>query len=301
MSREGAIRAVGPGAGSGGTVAKLTGERPLQGVTPDSLLALHGAGYREVISRLGPGVLLDIGCGQGYESVRMASAERSVVGVDYDVATMRQASRNWGAQGLRLSAMDATRLGFGPAAFDWVCSSHLIEHFVEPEGHAEEIARVLKPSGTAFVLTPNAPADFENPFHLHLFERDGLLKMLDRHFESVWVGGLDARPHVKEDFEQRRARAKRVLALDLLDLRHKLPRSWYIAAYTRLLPVAYRFMARSGTGGRTRIDSDDFFVTDGVDDTTLVLFAMAQGPRVAARERPLYEAGAEEVVELVPA
>jgi 2-polyprenyl-3-methyl-5-hydroxy-6-metoxy-1,4-benzoquinol methylase len=282
-------------------VAKLTGERPLQGVTPDSLLALHAAGYREVISRLGPGTLLDIGCGQGYESVRMASAGRSVVGADYDVDTMRQAGRRWGAEGLRLSAMDATRLGFGNATFDWVCSSHLIEHFVEPEGHAEEIARVLRPEGTAFVLTPNAPADFENPFHLHLFDRDDLLKMLDRHFESVWVGGLDARPHVKEDFEQRRAKAKRVLALDVFRLRHKLPRSWYIAAYTHLLPVAYRLMARSDTGGRARIDADDFFVTDDVDDTTLVLFAMARGPRTAAPEHVRHDADADEVVELVPA
>ena len=34
-------------------VVKLTGERPMEGATPDSLLALHDAGYREVIARLG--------------------------------------------------------------------------------------------------------------------------------------------------------------------------------------------------------------------------------------------------------
>jgi len=31
---------------------KLTGERPMEGSTPDSLLALHDAGYREVLARL---------------------------------------------------------------------------------------------------------------------------------------------------------------------------------------------------------------------------------------------------------
>ena len=36
---------------------KLTGERPMEGATPDSLLALHDAGYREVVARLGPGVV----------------------------------------------------------------------------------------------------------------------------------------------------------------------------------------------------------------------------------------------------
>ena len=38
---------------------RLTGERPQQGVTPDSLLTLHDAGYRAVAERLGDGPLLD--------------------------------------------------------------------------------------------------------------------------------------------------------------------------------------------------------------------------------------------------
>src|SRR5271154_2492857 len=55
---------------------KLTGERPMEGATPDSLLALHDAGYREVIARLGPGVVLDVGCGVGTETSRLAAPDR---------------------------------------------------------------------------------------------------------------------------------------------------------------------------------------------------------------------------------
>ena len=56
--------------------SKLTGERPQQGVTPDSLLALHAAGYRAVIERLGAGTVLDVGCGQGFESVGFVDGGR---------------------------------------------------------------------------------------------------------------------------------------------------------------------------------------------------------------------------------
>ena len=52
-----------------------------------------------------------------------------------------------------------------------------------------------------------------------------------------------------------------------------------MAAYTRLLPVAYKLIAREDAGGRTGITADDWFVTDELDDTTLVLFAVARGPR----------------------
>ena len=34
-------------------MARLTGERPMEGATPDSLLAFHAAGYREMRERLG--------------------------------------------------------------------------------------------------------------------------------------------------------------------------------------------------------------------------------------------------------
>ena len=47
------------------TKSRLTGERPQQGVTPDSLLALHEAGYRAVLERIGQGRILDVGCGFG--------------------------------------------------------------------------------------------------------------------------------------------------------------------------------------------------------------------------------------------
>ena len=42
-------------------MARLTGERPMAGATPDSLLAFHDAGYREMAARLGAGTVLDVG------------------------------------------------------------------------------------------------------------------------------------------------------------------------------------------------------------------------------------------------
>jgi SAM-dependent methyltransferase len=261
------------------TNAKLTGERPQQGVTPDSLLALHAAGYRAIIERLGPGRMLDVGCGQGFESVGFVGGDRTVVGVDYSDEATGTAQERFGPAGLRVGRMDALALGLGGGSFDWVCSSHLIEHFEQPEAHVREIARVLANDGAAFFLTPNEPADFENPFHVHLFGRQELAELLGRHFEEVWLGGVDAVPHVKADFAARRAKAEKLLKLDVLDLRHRIPRRWYVTAYTRLLPLAYRLVARGDTGGSTGITADDWFVTEELDDTTLVLFAVGRRPR----------------------
>ncbi len=265
------------------TDARLTGERPQEGVTPDSLLALHAAGYRAVLERLGPGRLLDVGCGQGFESVGFVGDGRAVMGIDYAADAVKTAGTRFGASGLSVGQMDALEMGLADGSFDWVCSSHLIEHFARPEAHVAEIARVLSDEGTAFFLTPNEPADFENPFHIHLFERTQLRDLLRIHFDDVWLGGVDAVASVKADFAARRLKANRLLALDVFDLRHRMPRSWYVAAYTRLLPLAYRLVARQDTGGATGITAEDWFVTEDVDDTTLVLFAVCRHPRRGVR------------------
>jgi SAM-dependent methyltransferase len=223
--------------------------------------------------------MLDVGCGQGFESARFLAPGRRVVGADYSAEAVEAASRTYGAAGLETAQMNALALGFAEGSFAWGCSSHLIEHFDDPEGHVAELARVLRDDGTAFFLTPNAPADFENPFHIHLFEPPELRALLSRYFHDVTVQGLDAVPHVKADFTARRVRAQKVLRFDFLDLRHKIPRSWYVGFYTRALPVAYKLIARGDAGGTTGITADDFFVTDDLDTTTMVLFATASRPR----------------------
>ena len=264
---------------------KLTGERPIEGKTPSSLLALHAAGYDAVIERLGDGRVLDLGCGLGDESARLAGPGRQVIGIDYDAATAGEAA---GAHRELLTACaDGAVLPLRTGSFDTVCSSHLIEHFVDPEPHVSEISRVLAADGSAFFLTPNKPADFENPYHVHLFDPADLARMLGRHFDDVTVYGLDGDPVVKADFERRRKLARRLLAIDVLGLRHRLPRKAYVALHATARRLAYPVLAtlarlRRGTPAPV-ITADQFALTSAIDASTLVLFAVARRPRGRAR------------------
>ena len=256
----------------------------MQGATPDSLLALHDAGYREVTARLGGGVVLDVGCGVGDETARLRGEARFVVGVDYSAPTAVEAGRQWGVGGhrgadVRFAGMDGARLGVRAGSVDWVCSSHLIEHFANPERHVAELARVLAPGGTAFVLTPNAPADFENPFHVYLFDPQQLSSLLRIFFEDVELWGLEGSPELKADFASRRARGERLLRLDVLRLRHRLPRRWYVWGYERALPVVYRLLGKEGAGIGSGLDHAHFTMTRDIDTATPVLFAIARRPR----------------------
>lgn len=260
-------------------MSKLTGERPIEGSTPDSILAIHAAGYRAVRERLGEGKVLDLGCGTGFESARLVGERRQVLGVDYEARALGEARARYGSAGLNLACMRAEQLGLRAGAVDWLCSSHLVEHFEDPRVHVAEAARVLAVGGGAFFLTPNAPADFENPYHLHLFRPPELASLLGSYFVEVEVLGLEASPRAKADLAARRARARRILALDVFRLRRWLPRSWYQRVYATLLPFAYHLVARRGVAGASGITADDFFVTTEITEETPVLLAVARGPR----------------------
>src|SRR5207247_10484205 len=114
------------------------------------------------------------------------------------------------------------------------------------------------------------PADFENPFHLVLFGRGELEAALGAYFDDVRVWGLAGSDAVREDFARRRRTGRRLLALDVLDLRHKVPRRWYIAAYSLVLRGAYRLLGNRYSGGATGITAADFSPTDDLAAPTPV-------------------------------
>lgn len=258
---------------------RLTGERPMQGATPDSLLAFHDAGYREVRTRLGTGSVLDVGCGVGDETAKLAGDARFVVGVDYSSETAIDAGHEFAPQGLRFAGMDGQRLGFRNGSFDFVCSSHIIEHFTAPEAHVAELARVLAADGTAFVITPNRPADFENPFHVYLFEAPELGSLLKLFFHDVQVLGLEGDDALRADFDQRRRSGEKILKFDPLRLRHRVPRSWYVWGYEHALPVVYKLLGSQTTGIGSGLDASHFSITETITSTTPGLFAIARNPR----------------------
>jgi SAM-dependent methyltransferase len=251
----------------------------VEGATPDSLLALHDAGYREVVARLGHGIVLDVGCGVGAQTRRLAADRRLVLGVDYSAATALAAGREHGSGSLRFAGMDGSHLGMRDRVADAAVSSHIIEHFRYPERHVAELARVLADDGVAFIITPNAPADFENPFHIYLFEPEQLTSMLRLFFADVEILGIEGDDVLHADFAARRASGEKLLRLDPLRLRQRFGRGAYVWAYEHALPRVYRVIGRDASGIGSGIDDRHLFVTTSIAPTTPVLFAIARRPR----------------------
>ncbi|MCB1519149.1 MAG: class I SAM-dependent methyltransferase [Hyphomicrobiaceae bacterium] len=93
--------------------------------------------------------LLDVGCGDGVFSVRLAQAGADVTGLDLDPRGLAAARRRATEAGLTivLAEGDAQSLPFADGAFDIVVAVTVLCFVPAPERAVREMARVLRPGG----------------------------------------------------------------------------------------------------------------------------------------------------------
>jgi len=88
--------------------------------------------------------ILDLGCGTGHLTAKIAEARAHVVGIDRSPEMIRQARDKYPA--LRFEVMDARELALG-GAFDAVFSNATLHWIKEPELVIAGIGKLLRPGG----------------------------------------------------------------------------------------------------------------------------------------------------------
>ena len=106
--------------------------------------------------------LLDLGCGAGRHTFAALERGIDVVAVDIDDAALKDVlafGRTMlgsapGAPSLSCVDSDALQLPFADGIFDRVIASEVFEHIPRDQRAMEEVARVLRPGGTAAITVP---------------------------------------------------------------------------------------------------------------------------------------------------
>ena len=104
----------------------------------------HGA---DLVDMLAPGPrdrVLDVGCGTGHLTARMAESGADVLGIDASESMVQQARSNY--PHLRFEVLDAREMALEPQ-FDAVFSNAVLHWITEPHPVASGIFNALKPGG----------------------------------------------------------------------------------------------------------------------------------------------------------
>ena len=195
----------------------------------------------EQFAHIRPTSLLDVGSGRGYGDAMLLAVTEFIVGLDYDLESLRHAAGRYAGHRLHFMRGDAHSLPFADETFDAVVSIEVIEHVEHPEKMASEMARVLKPGGCLILSTPNRHF-YGDPMtirqHLRHYYPEEVFALLQPLFAEVrlWGQFIGAR-HVRwSQCPMNRAivRVKHGLGL----YRSILPRSFHAALSRRLFGVS---------------------------------------------------------------
>jgi SAM-dependent methyltransferase len=250
----------------------VTGERvttPAGGFNPT--WQRHVAAYGRCAGFLGPGTVLDLGCGIGHSYSLLAP--RRTVGVDIDPGALAGQDRE-------THVADMRALPFPDAGFASVLAVQSIEHVPDPERVLGEAVRVLEPGGTAVFVTPNRltfarPDEIIDPYHYVEYDPRQLAAMCATRFDAVEVHGLFGSARYLELVDEQRERLDRLLARDPLRLRRLLPRRARQILYDRMLTRA----RRDDDPRAAAIEPGDFELRSTGLDECLDVIAVCRAPR----------------------
>jgi SAM-dependent methyltransferase len=152
---------------------------------------------RELRRLARPGLALDIGAAGGGNTRVMQACGWQAVAADYSVTAVEVARR----RGLSAFQADARELPVRSGSCDLVAAFDVLEHVDEDYLVAAEIARVLRPGGTALIAVPCDmslwSAHDEAVGHVRRYSQATLAQVVQRaglDIESMWSWNVLLRP-----------------------------------------------------------------------------------------------------------
>jgi 2-polyprenyl-3-methyl-5-hydroxy-6-metoxy-1,4-benzoquinol methylase len=134
---------------------------------------------------------LDYGCGEGYGTAILAKNASSVVGVDVDPEAIEHSKDLYADfSNASFHFLESSLLPFPDGHFEFITCFEVIEHVTNQEEILSELSRVLSPTGTLLISTPNKAEysdlnNFKNEYHVKEFYIDEFRTFLNNRFEQV--------------------------------------------------------------------------------------------------------------------
>jgi ubiquinone biosynthesis O-methyltransferase len=129
--------------------------------------------------------VLDVGCGTGNFSIKLAKMGCEVIGIDISDEMLKVAKDKAKREGLNIKFynMDVYNMKFEDNCFDGVISVTAFEFLKDPNKAIKEMFRVLKPNGYLLIGTINKDSDWGELYLSKEFQKNTVFKYAD--FKTV--------------------------------------------------------------------------------------------------------------------
>lgn len=193
---------------------------------PDLFASLDGRGKR----------LLEVGCGIGVDSIQLAKRGFDVTAVDLTENALAVAGQFAAHRGATVDFRlgNAERLDFADESFDAVYSFGVLHHTPDIQRSVDEVHRVLRPGGTAYVM---------------LYHRDSLVNLVHRALRLPYESPIDRTDHCPVVYTFSRSGVRRLFRdFSTVTVRAEYPFTYGFGPLTTKLPASLRRPAGRAIG-----------------------------------------------------
>ncbi len=248
------------------TSSKINSDNPLFQRT---LKAYH------IVSPFIHGNVVEIGCGEGYGVELLYKNAAQLTLIDKSPYAAKIIKENY-PKAITIQQKIPPLTTLKNNSFDVVVSFQVMEHIKDAELYLQEIHRILKPTGKAYITTPNALKNVaKNPWHYKEYTFEELASLLQKTFSNISIQAIQGNEKTETYYEKSQKSVSRLLRFDVFNLQHKVP-SW-------LLKIPYEIANRMNrkkllSKNRALVNSitlDDYSLTEH-SEATLDFFCTLQ-------------------------
>jgi len=195
----------------------------------------HLIAYKEA-AKLVSGTVLEVGSGEGYGIMELASKSDHYIAVDkYNTEISDELKKENNIIFIQTEVPPLK--GIEDNSVDFVVTFQVIEHIEDDEMFLQEIYRVLKPGGQMILTTPNIIMSLtRNPWHTREYTPGQMREVLKRSFNNYELKGIFGNDKVMDYYNKNKESVRKITRFDILNLQYWLPR-W-------LLQIPYDILNR---------------------------------------------------------
>jgi len=231
--------------------------------------ALYQRTYKayQIVSELISGDVLEIGCGEGYALDLLMEKTDSLTLIDKSKSVLDEIKRKYPKITI-LNQKTPPLNNLKDNSFDIIISFQVIEHIKDATLFIQEIHRILKPDGKAFITTPNSLKTVaRNPWHYKEYNYSEINILIKKYFNDYSINGIQGNKKTDIYYLKNKQSVKRLLRLDIFKIQYKIPATLLKIPYELVNRINRNKLLKKNTSLVNSITLEDYSLTEYSKDT----------------------------------
>ena len=213
------------------------------------------------------GNVLELGCGEGRGIEYILEKAGSYLGIDKIEGVIEKLKIKYPEAHFKRFLFPPMNL-LETESYEFIISFQVIEHIRQDRLFLEEIYRLLKPGGTAFITTPNVKMSLSrNPWHIREYTAQELMDLASNFFDEIKAYGITGNKKVMEYYENNKRSVEKIMKYDIIDLQHRLPAFLLKIPYEVLNRINRKKLTKNDSQRIRSINYEDYMITDTPEES----------------------------------